>query len=1763
MAGILLTRNNRKQGRFALQTLSEQETIARLATGIQRFQLPDEHNYLKLYQQVATENAAAEGGAEINDWTQAVTALANSFENRRQYPRAAEYWQQLVQRAPGNRKGARDRLEQITGNWGRFESVSSQPAGRGASVDFRYRNGKRVEFVAQKIKVRELLDDVKAYLKSNPEKLDWEQLQIENLGHRLVTKDQKKYVGDEVARWSLDLSPLAEHVDRRITVTTPLQEPGAYLVTSQMADGNSTSIVLWLSDTAIVRKPVAGKSLYYVADAVTGRPLPKCNLEFFGYWQQQLDGNRFRIETKNFAEQTDAQGLASIDLEEANRRYHWLTVATDPSGRFAYLGFRHIWSGEPYDQEYQQVKVFSITDRPVYRPEQEVQFKFWVAQAQYDLPEESRFAAKSFQIEIRDPRNERVYSTQLTSDLYGGLAGSWQVPAGATLGQYRINVVNHGGGSFRVEEYKKPEFEVTIAAPDKPVLLGEKITAQISAQYYFGAPVTNARVHYKVLRTSHTERWFPPGPWDWLYGEGYGWFGADYSWYPGWQRWGCLPPRPWWFWQAPTPPELVLEQEVAIGPEGTVEIEIDTALAKELYPDDDQSYQIQAEVVDESRRTIVGNGRVLVSRKPFQVSLWTDRGHYRTSDTITVGTAARTLDGKPVSGTGRLRLLKIVYEDAKPVETEVGRWELNLGPTGMASIPIKASAEGQYRLSYEVTDAENRTGEAGRVFTIAGTDFTGVDFTFNDLEIVPDRREYQPGDKAALRINTNRVDSAVLLFLRPANGVYQLPKLVQLTGKSTVVEVETTAADIPNMFVEAVTVHGGHVHTVVQELFVPPSKRVLNLEVVPSSPVYQPGQEAQIALKLTDSLGNPFVGSLAVAVYDKALDYIAGGSNVADIRAFFWKWRRNHNSLGEDNLDQLSPALVKPEQPAMGNLGIFGETIVDEVSLGRSAGIGQRSKGQPAMRMGLQAMGAPMADSAGSGEALERTGQELAENTSDLVTPTIRENFADTAFWKATLQTNAEGIAEVEFPLPENLTAWKIHAWGIGHGTQVGEGEAEIVTRKDLIVRLQAPRFFVERDEVVLSANVHNYLSSEKQVQVSLELEGNTLVGPDELTRTVSIPSDGEHRVDWRVKVVQEGEATIRMSARTDEESDAMQMKFPVLVHGMLKTESYTGVIRPENSQGEFEVTVPEQRRAEQTRLEIRYSPTLAGAMVEALPYLVDFPYGCTEQTLNRFLPAVVTQETLRRMNVDLAAIQDKRTNLNSQETGEDPQRSASWQRLNPNPVFDEAQLKTIVKAGVNRLTEMQLSDGGWGWFSGFGEQSTPHTTAVVVHGLQVAAENEVALVPGMLDRGVAWLANYQAEQVRLIENYGLEQKLPAEQRGKLRCKPHADNLDSLVFMVLAEQEDLSPETIANLDAMRELLYRDRTKLAVYSLATFGLGLQQQGETEKLAMVMRNLSQFVRQDDENQTAWLELPGGAWWNWYGSENEAQAYYLKLLSATEPQSSVAPRLVKYLLNNRKHATYWNSTRDTALVVEAFADYLQSTGETEPDVTVEVWVDGQKRKEVQVTPENLFSFDNELVLSGEDLAPGKHLVELRKQGAAPIYYSGYLTNFTLEDDIQAAGLEIKVDRKFYKLTPTGNKTNVPGGRGQVVEQAVEKYERTPLADLAEIQSGDLVEVELTVESKNDYEYILIEDMKAAGLEPVAVRSGYQGNALGAYVELRDQRVALFIRQLPRGRRSLSYQLRAEIPGQFSALPTKVSAMYAPELKANSAEAKIRIVE
>jgi len=1746
---------------YEVHTLTDNETLAKLANGVKRFSLPEEFNHIKLFKKIV--NSPDKGYAD-----DAAKALAQIYENRRLYDQAVDYWKIVRQY---NKSEAQQHIDQIIENRGVFEPVGVQPAGRNPTVEYRFRNGSLVNMKAYRIRIKPLIEDVKSYIRSNPWRLDRHQLEVNNIGQRLVRENQTRYLGKKTADWNLKLNPDKRHWDRRVTVKLPqaLTQAGAYLLVAEMPNGNTARVIIWVSNTTIIKKPLNKQVLYYVADAVSGKPIADATIDFFGYHTQQIKGkNRYQIRHKAFSRQTDEAGQVILLPTEMERNLSWLATVS-AEGRLAFLGFSRIWYPNYHDREYSQTKSLIMTDRPVYRPNQSVRFKLWVRHAKYDKPDTSDFAGQHFVVTINNPKNEQVYSQNIRADEYGGLEGEYSIPAGATLGVYRISHgpgIVYGGNTFRVEEYKKPEFEVTVEAPQEPVMLGEKINTIIRAAYYFGSPVTDATVKYKVYRTEHDDRWYPAFYWDWLYGPGYRWYGYDYSWYPGWDQWGCKRPLPsaWQHWP-PQKPEVVADGEVKISKDGTVRIEIDTELARLIHGDTDHRYTINAEVRDQSRRTIVGQGDVLVARRPFKVYAWTDRGHYRVGDTVRAGFKVQTLAAKPVQGEGLLRLHRIAYRDNLPRETEVNRWKLDPDAEGRADIQIQAARSGQYRLSFTVTDTHNRTVEGGYVFTVRGEGDDGTSYRFAKIELIPDKNEYAPGDHVRLLINTDHPGAAVVLFIRPADGVYLPPKVIRMSGKSTVEQIAVNPKDMPNIFVEALTVYAGELHSETREIAVPPQKRVLNVKVTPSQKTYRPGQTAKFEIVLTDYSGQPFQGTAVMTVYDRALEYISAGSNVPEIRSFFWKWRRHHQPQTESNLARRFYNLLKKEEIPMRHIGVFGhlmpQDVDDRESTGKAMMEAESSDRSDMTPMAVAPKAAPQilaqqktaAGNLGAGIGIRsqpghgRDGE--LPGSEDLVEPRVRSQFADTAFWAATIQTDSAGVAEVTFPMPENLTGWKILVWSMGHGTKVGQGAVEVVTRKDLILRLQAPRFFVETDEVVLSANVHNYLENRKTARVELELEGDCLdlLTAEKSAQTISLDPGGEKRVNWRVKVLKEGEAVIRMKALTDEVSDAVQMNFPVYVHGMTKQIARSGVIRHDIAETSVSFDVPAERRVQESRLEVRFSPSLAAAMVNALPYLTSYPYGCTEQTLNRFLPTVITRKILLKMGLDLDAIKAGRTNLNAQELGEDTQRAGQWRRQDHNPVFDQQTVDEMVRAGIQRLADMQLSDGGWGWFSGYGEKSYPHTTAYVVHGLQIARDSRLKLPAGMLKRGMRWLQDYQNQKLERLNRWNRE---------KTDGKSRADNLDALVYMVLVDGD-------IDQTQMRSYLYRDRNRLAVYARAMFAIALHKVEDAEKLSMMIKNIEQYLVIDAENQTAYLNLPNSSyWWYWYGSEYETHGYYLKLLSRLKPQSKTASWLVKYLLNHRKHATYWKSTRDTAVVVEALAEYLTASGEDKPDLTLDIVFDGIQQKTVKINTGNLFAFDDKFILEGLDIGTGNHRLTLRKSGQGSIYFSAYLKVFTLQDSITRDGLEIKVRRKVYRLNEVEMKLKDVDAGGQVIDRKVEKYERKLLENLSTIKSGELLEVELEINSKNDFEYLVFEDLKAAGFEPLEVRSGYTDNEMGAYVEYRDRKVCFFVHRLARGRHSISYRLRAEIPGKFSALPTQAYAMYAPELKANSDEIKLVVV-
>jgi alpha-2-macroglobulin len=1796
---------------FKPYELGDHEALVLAGGRIQKTTLPTEWDVLALLRTVAGDYRESKVAPE------AAYTIGLYHQTRQQYTEALAAYDRVLgdfATAPWD-AWAKQQTAKIKASQVSMAQSGIQLPGRPAKLSLSYRNVEKIHFTARRIDLAGFFEELRSR-EPDPDKgfqyfgalSRWHHYFVYGSKHKQeIYQLAGKRVGPEEFRWSVDVVDDGTHRYAATVHAAPLADRGAYLVQAWLTEpgektaktsgsaaldlGISRSVVV-LCDLALVERVTDEGNLFFVCNAETGAPVPGAEVKALEVWSVYKQKPKKHDYFKTMHEgETDEQGIALIDRHgrHSGNTHVLVSVGEGRARRIAFSGMMW-WTGHSSSQMKEGGFAWCVTDRPVYRPGQKVKFKVWLRRMKDGVYQEPR--NERSHLEVYDTRGNKVFETNAGFDEYGGLEGEFTLGEEPPLGMYRFVASGrrYGGyAQFRVEEYKKPEFEVTVEPGKDHARLGEKLMAKVKATYYFGGPVTEATVKYKVFREEYRHRYWFPGRWDWLYGPGYGLVWYDYHWFPWWglYRRCCVPPPWWWGYYGGTPGnpvrELVKEGDAPIGEDGTLDVEIDTGPALSDHGDLDHRYVIQAEVRDMSRRVITGEGSVLATRQAFYAVLQADRGYYRPGDEIRVKVRTMTPGGAPVKAAGVVTISEVGFAalgNAELREVEVDRFPAETDERGFLELNLRHEKSGQLRITFETPDQWGGVVEGNSLVWVAGSDFDGEFQRFNDLEVITDRRIYQPGETAHVMVNTNRAGSFVLFADEVDNNHLLSWRLIEIKGRSTVVDVPVTRGGRPNFFVEATTVSDARVHSQIRRICVPPEDGVIDVKVSTDRPEYGPGDEAEITVTATTPDGKPARAQVAISAFDRSVLYIQ--PELAPTLATFFHGRmRQHAMVSNTNLTEVFSTYGYVRRPfqdlypvpaawfgAWGanvtDWGRFGDrelmdmgaaqTLDGYASSGRGGYRGPAGEVAPS---GASSVGMGIGGGVGGGvggvrkaaetRSLDRSnakGPAGPGGGAPLVEATVRSKFADTALWLGHLETGEDGTATAKFNLPENLTTWKVNAWSMTKDTRVGQADTSALTTKDLLVRLQAPRFFLEYDEVVISANVHNYLETEKAAEVTLVVPPDLLklIGKVPATTRVTVPAGGEKRVDWRVKVRGEGRAEITVKALTEEESDAMQMTFPVLVHGMMKQVASTGSIRPdEDTPITVKLDVPHQRRPELTSLTVKYSPSLVGAMLDALPYCLDYPYGCTEQTVSRFLPAVLTLKTLQNMGIKLEDVKKVREGrmeeLRRIAVGEH-QYHPGYADL---AIFDDEGMKEIISLGLQRITSMQNGDGGWGWWKR--DDSSPYLTAYVLYALTTAVECDVAVDQQMIARGLQFLLNYEASRLR-NESWS----------------PHASHAFSALLLAGSGQRAaIEPvEGDERPGDLVERLWLGRDRLGLYGKALLVMTLAKLGEEEKARAVLRNCMQHLERNDETEIAWFRTPQAHWWYWWNNDIETNAWLLRALVAIEPKSDVAPRLVKWLLNNRRNGTYWRSTRDTTLCVSAMSDFVVASGEGEPDYTLTLDLDdGAVVKKVKITKDNFFTYDNSFVVAGLALSGGSHTLKITREGRGAVYAGIYLKYFTKEEFISAAGHELHVNRTYYHLRRIPYEVEVDGADGQKLTEKRLRYERVPLAQGDLLKSGDLIQVELEVESDNDYTYFAIEDPKPAGCEPVDVRSGgARQEGFSTYRELRDEKVVFFASMIGQGKHLLRYRLRAEIPGLFHALPTKLFGMYVPELAANSDE-------
>jgi alpha-2-macroglobulin len=1146
-----------------------------------------------------------------------------------------------------------------------------------------------------------------------------------------------------VSSWREKLPPLEDVEDRRMISLSSVvnRQPGVYLVEAVSGDLRAFGILI-VSDIATVEKTSQdGSMLVYAVDRATGQPREGARVLVVRQKNDVTSGVtdkqgllKLKIEQKKPAagkggdqsDQSDEE--AQTEDEAASGATDSYLVMASAGDNFAISDLESYYFNtggeENADEEGGSDPNFVgyiYTERPVYRPEQHVYFKGILRKRTdtgYKIP-----AGKTVSVSVTDTEGASVYEQDVPLSSRGTFSGEFDLPEETTLGNYNITASvgeDSATGGFDVEEYKKPEYKVKVTTPQAFVNTGQKTTFTVSANYFFGSPVTHATVKYYVYRSRY-----------------YGWWHSDEEDSDADE-----------FGKDPTAEddtggeggygdEMVLEGDGKLDPQGRLNIDftVPQADSKDTW---DYSYRLEAQVTDASRRTMDGSTSFTGVRSNTVAYASADRYVYYQGDTAHVTVKANDRQGRPVQTRVHLtfferRWQKVIkktedgyeYPDYEPQEKELSSTDIDTNQQGEAAFDYAVPISGDILMKTTVFEnGKPVVMEAGSLWVAArGGEWSDVSYEGEgDIKLVPDKKSYKPGDTAHILALLPK-EKAHLLVTTELDGVLGSRQL-DVPGRAAIIDLPIEPRFAPDVYLSVTYVRGGEMYTQSVEVVVPARDKMLNLQIIPNKKEYKPRETASYTVLARNGDGSPAAGAeVSFGVVDEAI-YSISPEGVEDIRRSFYG--RRSSSV------QTSFSV---------NFNFSGYAGTKTVQL-----------------------------------ASNKRARQLADFKNDTdVNPQVRRIFKDTAFWQPALVTGPDGKATVKFDLPDNLTTWRATARAVTADTRVGVAVSKVVERKDVIIRVAMPRFLTAGDTVTLSGIVHNYLKADKVTKITIDVGGAKLL--DAPAQTVTIPSQGEFRVNWRVAAPATGDLKILAKALTDTESDAIETGIPIVPRGLKSTRADSFAIPDDDADKVLNFTLPADADPNARTLRVEASPSIAGTLFGALDYLTSYPYGCTEQTMSSFLPNVIVTQALQ--SVKTATIKD--TNDIGKKT----------------------------RRGLRRLYAYQHDDGGWGWWKD--DPTTAWMTAYVVDGLVQARK-----------------AGYEVDDARLSKGSDALKKMLDENKDGSNNDLGGDTRAYAAY-ALAETGDADTRYLSD-------LFAARGKLGAYGRAFLALGLAERNDKRAQAV---------------------------------------------------------------------------------------------------------------------------------------------------------------------------------------------------------------------------------------------------------------------------------------------------------------------------------------
>ena len=1004
------------------------------------------------------------------------------------------------------------------------------------------------------------------------------------------------------------------------------------------SEGWRSNLRLAVVDTNLTLKMSTEEALIWATDLSSGRPLTETEV-------QLLNG----AGTLVAAGTTDVDGLARLrigPLESLWDRY--LAVLGEPGQpQFGVAVSNWDTGARPWDFDiaaqygnFVPYNIYLYSDRPIYRPGQQVHVRGILRAEQdvrYSLPELDR----TVELSLRDPRWEIIYTTTATLSELGGFEADFELSSVAEIGEYSVQAQLEGLEKvwelpFAVAAYRKPEFEVTVTPEMDDLLQGEMARVLVDSSYYFGGAVSAAPLSWRVYaQPAH----FTPN-------EGVGW------------RWGT---GGWWL---PPEPELIAQGETTTDTAGRFLLELPAELAALEGEDEEstpgsQNWEFEVTVTDEAGFPVTGRGELTVHATRFYLGAQPRQWLVAAGEAAKIDLWALDWEGVPVAGREvEVKLAQRQWYHVPPAEpfaqptwaytdTTISDLEVETDAQGRAEALVTPPTGGSYVILANATDAEGRLVQTESQLWVSGPGGMAWRMAEGRVTPVADADSYQPGETASILLPTPFEGPFQVLMTVERGSILETQRLVFEEANPTI-ELPIKSAYAPNVYLSFVVVKGKEslsaedellvgtpdVRLGLVELQVEPVAQTLQLELsaVPEQDSYRPGDQIELTVRTVDAEGRTVDSEVGLAVVDKAVLALKEPNAPSMVEGFY-----GQRPLGVRTGSALL-VLFNRLTADLEELAENAERLAEEMSVG---GMGGGGGGAPA-RM------------------------------------EVRSEFPATALWETRLRTGLNGETTVSFELPDSLTTWQVDARAVTADTKVGAAVQELIVSKPLLVRPVTPRFFVAGDQLSVAGVVHN--NSSEQLQAVVRLDASAIAIEGESQQTVTIPAGSRQRVSWLISVPAGGadEALLTFSVSSGMYEDSTRpalgrppdQALPIYRYESQDVVGSSGVLAEAGSR--MEVVALPPSAGEDTELNIHLDTSLAASLLEGLTYLENYPYGCTEQLVSRFLPNLLTYRALQELDL-------------------------------VEPELAE-RLPGLVREGLEQLYSRQNEDGGWGWWAEGGE---------------------------------------------------------------------------------------------------------------------------------------------------------------------------------------------------------------------------------------------------------------------------------------------------------------------------------------------------------------------------------------------------------------------------------------------------------------------------